>query len=74
MRPPLPATHKPAHGGQDLEAEPPLGRAPHHIAVHSSPVRANGGTAASATRTTASARLEIEGDWARVGLVGRLAW
>ena len=27
LRPPLPATHKPAHGGQDLEAEPPLGRA-----------------------------------------------
>jgi len=51
------------------------GRAPYHIAVRSSPARANGSTAApSARRTTASARLDIEGDWASVGLVGRLAW
>ncbi|KAG2560246.1 hypothetical protein PVAP13_8KG072302 [Panicum virgatum] len=51
------------------------GRAPHHIAVCSSPARANGSTAApSARRTTTSARLEIGGDWVSVGLVGRLAW
>jgi len=51
------------------------GRAPHHIAVRSSPVRANGGTVAPSTRrTTALARFEIGGDWASVGLVGCLAW
>ncbi|KAG2535990.1 hypothetical protein PVAP13_9NG147719 [Panicum virgatum] len=48
------------------------GRAPHYIAVRSSPARANGSTAApSVRRTMASARHEIRGDWASVG---RLAW
>ena len=64
--------NKHQHGAAALGS---CGRAPYHIAVRSSPVRANGGTVAPSTRrTTALARFEIGGDWASVGLVGRLAW